>query len=171
MNDTHKGLIVLFAEVLHRPGKDLYMKVPVQYEKKMTLDNAVGACKDAGLVPLCKNRDEKDGDCLVMDLNSGKQMLSLIRDVCPSTEWIDNKTPKSICPEIERAFFYVNKTDANGDAMSQGVMTQDGEVKTGVWGTQIKSGDQLKPYYAACTKEGGNDMRNDNTARQNLGPL
>lgn len=159
MNVTHEDVISLFAEVLHRPGKDLYVKVPVQYEKKMTLDNAVGACRDAGLDLLCKNGHETgSGDCLTMNLNNnGKTLLFLIRDVCPGTEWIDDRTPKSICPEVERAFFYVNITDANGVAMSKGALTKDGVVKTGAWGTQYKSGEQLKPYYAACAKEGGID--------------
>ena len=150
----------VFPEVLHRPGKDLFMKVPIKYGKVLTLDNVVKACQDAGLLPLCRNKREA-GDCLIMDLPyEDTTMLRLIREVCPSAEHIDDISdlkPNHICPEIEGTFFYeFNTTNSNGVRTSIGVRVIDGEVKGYYFGTKSKSGEELKPYFAACGKVGGN---------------
>ena len=131
------------------------MKVPVQYERSLTLGNVVEACQDAGLVPLCAFKQTKSELCLNINLdNEETWYMELVRDACPSIEWINYTTPvhrdTSPCPEIDGAFFY-----QNGDSI--GVVTTDGEMKARVSGNKHISGEQLKPYYATCAKEGGND--------------
>ena len=153
----------VFPEVLHRPGKDLFMKVPIQYGKILSMDTLVKACQDAGLIPICRNKGEA-GDCLIMDLlNEEATLLGLIREMCPSAKPVDKITdlkPNHICPEIEGTFFYnFNLTDRNGVTTSKGVRVIDGVVKGGAYGTSAKSGEELKPYYAACGKAGGKDKR------------
>ena len=75
----------LFAEVLLRPGKDLYLRLPVPYGEAVTLDNVVRTCEAAGFRPICRNRDESwSGDCFKMELGQNKDSNTyrLIREVC-----------------------------------------------------------------------------------------
>lgn len=147
-----------FPEVLHRPGSDLYLKVPVRYDKNMIRENLVEACQDAGLLPLCKNKNEgESGDCLIMELDNGKtDRFQLIREVCLDVAWSGDYTPKSICPKIDGAFFY--NTNGNGE----GILTKsNGDMAIGATGAYFVSGEQLKPYYAACGKVGGTNNAGD----------
>ena len=97
-----------------------------------------------------------------MDLDNGKtDHWQLIREVCPDVEWKgENQGPKQICPKIEGVFFYAMNVSGKGVVNSSlGVLTKDGEAKTWIWGSYWRSGKELKPYYAACGKAGGNDER------------
>ena len=137
--------------------------MPVQYDKIISRDNVVDACQDAGLVPLCQSGKEgQSRDCLIMDLDNGRNdTWQLIREVCPDVEWKgENQGPKQICPKIEGVFFYaMNVSDKRVVNSSLGVLTKAGEAETSIWGSYWTSGKQLKPYYAACGKTGGNDER------------
>ena len=85
----------------------------------------------------------------------GKQKtdrFQLIKEVCPDVAWITTIKPKSICPIIDGAFFY--NTNGNGE----GVLTRsNGDMAIGANGLYFVSGEQLRPYYAACGKVGGNE--------------
>ena len=98
-----------------------------------------------------------------MDLDNGRNdTWQLIREVCPDVEWKgENQGPKQICPKIEGVFFYaMNVSGKEVVNSSLGVLTKTGEAKTWIWGSFWTSGGKdLKPYYAACGKAGGNDER------------
>ena len=102
----------LFAEVLLRPGKDLYLRLPVRYGEAVTRDNVVKTCEVAGFRPICRNRDESwSGDCFKMELGQNKDTntYNLIREVCQDkVRWDENETPTSLCPKIYGTFFYMH---------------------------------------------------------------
>ena len=153
----------LFAEVLLRPGKDLYLRLPVPYGKAVTRDNVVRTCEAAGFRPICRNRDESwSGDCFKMELGQNKDSSTyrLIREVCQDlVQWDDNETPTSLCPKIYGTFFYMHNLtneDRSLEYTSTGLlMRSNGSTWLSAWGTNRRSGEESKPYFAACAKEGG----------------
>ena len=148
----------VFAEELYRSGNDLYLRIPVQYNESLSLDNVVRTCQNAGLLPICRNSGENvPGECLLMEIGTNTNAQSLIKEVCPEDVWNEDGNLTSLCPKVDGTFFYEhNATTDDGIDISKGFWLEtDGSLKNGFWGTSRASGENLKPYYAACAKEGG----------------
>ena len=152
----------VFAEELYRSGNDLYLRIPVQYNESLSLDNVVRTCQNAGLLPICRNSGESvPGDCLLMKIAENSNVWSLIKEVCPEDVWHEDGNLTSVCPKVDGTFFYEhNETTVDGIDISKGFWLEtDGSLRNGGSGAYRASGENLKPYYAACAKEGGKGCR------------
>ena len=96
-----------------------------------------------------------------MEIGTNTNAQSLIKEVCPEDVWNEDGNLTSVCPKVDGTFFYEhNETTDDGIDISKGFWLEtDGSLRNGGSGAYRASGENLKPYYAACAKEGGKGCR------------
>ena len=151
---------ILSPEVL-LASEDLYLRVPVIYGQVLSKENIATTCSSAGFKPLCRyNRGNQGPDSLVEECSLGglegrwDNAMKLNKHICPG---IDETKPFD-CRILDGVFF------RNGSTESLGILNNiQGDSSIYAPGSRYTSGEDSRPLYAACIKEGGRRLHSYST--------
>ena len=146
---------ILSPEVL-LASEDLYLRVPVLYGQVLSKENIATTCSSAGFKPLCRYNPGNQGpDSLVEECSLGglegrwDNAMKLNKHISPG---IDETKPFD-CSILDGVFFW----KGNESTEAYGILKSNIKGDSSIYapGSRYTSGEDSRPLYAACIKEGG----------------